>query len=128
MTTGTKNTFSPPPGNWLGSEPEWYIFKALTVLHIDFTYQSSRMGGRLERGGVVLDFLIPGLGIGINVQGTYWHYGDVEKTASDDLQRIALEGQGILIVYIDEEDANRNPIWYTQEALAGKDYSRVGRR
>ena len=122
-----RNNFPEPPDSWPGSRPEWFIFRALEALKVDFTYQSNRMGGRLDKGGAVLDFFIPSLGLGINVQSLYWHYGRLGGAVSDNLQRIALEGQGIVMIYIDEESAISNPIWYTQEALQFRDHSQMTR-
>ena len=123
----SRNNFPPPPNEWPGSIPEWYIFRALEALKVDFSYQSSRMGGRLDKGGAILDFFIPALNLGINVQSTFYHYGRTESVVNDNLQRIALEGQGIQMIFIDEEDAIANPIRFTQDALRGIDHSRTAK-
>ncbi len=127
MTTEIGKPYPPPPANWAGTRPEWAIFFALTRLKVDFDYQSSKNGGRLQRGGVVLDFFIPDRNLAINVQGTYWHYGRIGQTARDRSQRLNLESQGIRVIYIDENDALRNPFFYTNEALNFRDHSKVTR-
>jgi len=52
---------------------ERVVYKWLTVNNFrpgaDFDYQSSREGGRLELGGMVVDFLFPYMRIALNVQG-----------------------------------------------------------
>ena len=73
----------------------------------------------------MLDFEIPSLSLGINVQSQYWHYGRPGSLAYDKMQRAALEGMGITMIYIDEEDALASPIWYVQEALKFRDHSRT---
>ncbi len=52
---------------------ERVVYKWLTVNkfspHSDFSFQSSQQGGRLEIGGMVVDFLFPYMKIALNVQG-----------------------------------------------------------
>ena len=117
MVNERSNPFPPPPENWLGSIPEWYAFKALERLNIDFDYQSSFLGGRLTRGGAILDFFIPSLNLGIAIQSNYWHYSSSGKIASDKAQRIALEGLGLTVIWIQEDDVLRNPMFYVREAV-----------
>jgi hypothetical protein len=111
----------------MGTEPEYYVYQALTRLGVDFDYQSSKMGGRQERGGAILDFFIPGLNLAINVASLYWHYTRPAQLQNDMIQREMLESQGIRVIYIDEDDARRNAKWYVEEALAGRDHSRMRR-
>lgn len=113
------------PDWWKGSKPEYYVFLALTKLGIGFEYQNPQMGGRLEKGGAVIDFYIPSLSIGINIQSTYWHYTSQSRKSAEAMQRAQLESYGITMVYIDEEDVLRNPWYYTSEALKGNDHSRM---
>lgn len=112
---------SPPPPDWMGSLPEWYIFFALLKLGQKgkFTYQSSRMGGRQARGGVIIDFFFPDINLAINVQSLYYHYRTAQQRMNDQLQRAQLEGMGIKVIYIMEENALANPVYYASEALRG---------
>ena len=123
MMTTTK----PKPVGFPGTEPEYRVYVALRGLgyieDVDFIFQSSQLGGRVVRGGIVLDFYLPTLGLGINVQGAYWHYGRHGQIAIDLHQRGAAEAAGIHIVFIDEADALRNARWYVEEAIAGRDHS-----
>ena len=122
------------PAAWEGSEPEWRCYASLIELgkipEEDFIYQSSMMGGRMDKGGSVIDFLFrnpPDLGI--NVQGNYYHYGmGVETATRDILGRIQLASQGIILIFIDEDHLEDNPIYYVREAFRFRDHSRLGRR
>ena len=122
------------PAAWEGSEPEWRCYASLIELgkipEEDFIYQSSMMGGRMDKGGSVIDFLFrnpPDLGI--NVQGNYYHYGmGVDTATRDILGRIQLASQGIILIFIDEDHLEDNPIYYVREALRYRDHSRLGRR
>ena len=48
------------PSNWEGSVPEYIAYVELqrfgTIPGGDFTYQSPLLGGRMTKGGIVLDF------------------------------------------------------------------------
>jgi len=57
-----------------GTLPERIVFKFLVdklrmVEGVDFTFQSSQSGGRIELGGIVVDFLFPEMKLIIQVQG-----------------------------------------------------------
>lgn len=120
-----------PPNGLVATKPEWYAYWALTrlgkIADVDFSFQSSLMGGRLQLGGVVLDFLMynpPDLGI--NIQGIRWHYGmGGDRKAHDAMARMQIEGLGIKLVYIDEDHILANPVYYVEEALRGIDHSRM---
>lgn len=114
------------PPDWLGTIPEYYVYRVLIRKKIDFDYQSSQLGGRAERGGAVIDFMIISLGIAISVSSSYWHYGRPEVRVSDRAQREALEAQGITVIFIDEEDILRNAWFYVSEALERRDHSKTG--
>jgi len=113
------------PAGWIGTLPEYLVFRELTRLQVEFEYQSSQMGGRQERGGSVLDFFIPSLNLGINVASLYWHYSRPSARLADELQREQLEAQGIQMIFIDEEDIYRNANYYVKEALELRDHSRT---
>ena len=122
MATAIENkSVPPPPIDWPGSLPEWFVNWALLQLGMagQYTYQNSLLGGRLSKGGMVLDFYFPALELAINVQSTYFHYRTAAQRTNDMIQRAQLEGMGIRVVYIQEEDALRNPVFYTREALRG---------
>ena len=130
--TMQQSQLSTPPG-WEGSLPEYLVYRSLTesfrkIEGVDFTYQSSLLGGRLFKGGVVLDFLFndpPDLAI--NVQGEYYHYGmGVTFLQNDILVRQQMAGDGINLIFIDENDILNDVDYYVREALNYKDHSRLG--
>jgi hypothetical protein len=120
------------PSNWEGSLPEYIAYQTFIELGlepgVDFTYQSPLMGGRMEKGGFVLDFLFnepPDLAV--NVQGVYYHYEfGVEAKARDVMARASLAGQNITLVFIDDDDLMQDPRFYCREALNYRDHSRLG--
>ncbi len=94
---------------------------------IDFSFQTSLFGGRLDKGGQVIDFLMynpPGLAI--NPLGAYFH-GTPEARGRDLIARALLAGQGITLIFIDDNDVNRDVHYYVGEALAFRDHSRLAR-
>jgi len=115
--------FPEPSETWAGSKPEWAVYWALLKLGMKgkFSYQ---LGGRMSKGGAVLDFYFPDLNLAINVQSTYYHYKTATQQARGELQRAQLESMGITVVYVHEEDVLRDPIFYVKEALAGREHTR----
>ncbi len=115
----------------VGTTPELAVYGALVRLGFkpgeDFEFQSAQFGGREIKGGLVADFRLYLPRIIINVQSQYWHYGNSGRMAQDRLQQLALESAGWHVVYIDEEDALRDVMYYVREALAGRDHSRMTR-
>tara|TARA_Y100001963_G_scaffold56656_1_gene79168 strand:- start:389 stop:793 length:405 start_codon:yes stop_codon:yes gene_type:complete len=121
------------PSEWSGSAPEYLVYNSLVNTFkkregIDFTYQSAFMGGRLDKGGVVLDFVFadpPDLAI--NVQGEYYHYGmGVTFIQNDIIVRQQMAGQGIHLIFIDESDILEDVDYYLREAFNYKDHSQIG--
>ena len=120
------------PDNWQGSGPEYVAYQTFIELGRepgqDFTYQSPLMGGRLDKGGFVIDFMFtdpPDLAI--NVQGVYYHYEfGVEAKARDVMARASLAGQNITLIFIDDDDLMSDPRYYCREALNYRDHSRLG--
>ena len=123
-----------PPSDWVGSKPEWMFFSSLIDLGYqpeeDFTYQSPLMGGRLDKGGLIIDFLFfnpPNLAV--NVQGVYYHYEmGADNRARDIMARQSLAGQGITLIFVDEDYLEQDPKGVTESALQFRDTSRLGGR
>lgn len=114
------------PADWTargGSEPEYFVYMALVRTGrregVDFTYEYAIDGGRTLRGGAVPDFLIENPPLGINVQGPYWHSRTPEQRAHDVIQQVQIEGTGIPMAYITEEQARENADHYVRLALSG---------
>ena len=120
------------PQTWLGSVPEYVAYQTFQELGLepgkDFSYQSPLMGGRMDKGGFVLDFMFTNPpDLAVNVQGVYYHYEfGVEAKARDIMARSSLAGQNITLVFIDDDDLVRDPVYYCREALRYRDHSRLG--
>lgn len=76
-----------------GSSLEWRVALALDTLKLNYSYQVPLAGGRLFRGGQVLDFLVytVPLPTPLFVQGDYWHGGTrsaESKYKVDEVKRI----------------------------------------
>ena len=127
---GQRRSIPEKPADFPGSLPEYIVFNALLRLGLkpnqDFQFQARFGGGKIERGGMVIDFLFfnpPGLAI--NVQGVYYHYEQGSVTIANDLiAREILAGQGISLIFLDENDILADPTFYVREALNFKDYSK----
>ena len=121
------------PEGWTGSLPEWQFYASLLELgyqpNEDFTYQSPLMGGRLDKGGLVIDFLFDNPpNLAVNVQGVYYHYElGADTRARDIFARESLAGQGITLIFVDEDYLAQAPLGTTREALQFRDSSRLGR-
>ncbi len=114
-----------PPPTWPGTEAEWAVNWALTKLKVLFYFQFPVSGGRTQFGGSVADFYLPEYHTALYVMGVYWHYErGVESLNADKLTKMILEGYGYSVIWIDEDDALKNPTYYVQEAMRGKDHSR----
>ena len=121
------------PVGWEGSLPEYIAYtefvRAGKVPGIDFSYQSPLLGGRMTKGGIVLDFEFnnpPDLAV--NIQGVYYHYEfGVDQKARDIMAKVQMAGQGITLIFIDEDDLLGDPSYYIDEALNYRDHSRMGR-
>ena len=129
MTTRAQHIEAPP--SWPGSLPEYIAYITFEQLGKipgeDFSYQSSRMGGRLDKGGVVLDFVFTNPpDLAVNVQGVYYHYETgVNTQARDMFARAQVEGAGVRLIFIDDDDLFRDPEYYCREALNYRDHSRM---
>ena len=66
-----------------GSELEYRISKALDMLKFEYKFQVPVGGGRLFRGGYVLDFLVytHPLPTPLEALGDYWHGGTADDTS-----------------------------------------------
>tara|TARA_Y100001938_G_scaffold116644_1_gene160688 strand:+ start:510 stop:908 length:399 start_codon:yes stop_codon:yes gene_type:complete len=130
----TQSDILNPPASWSGSRPEWMFYSSLIQLGYqpdeDFVYQSPLLGGRLDKGGWIIDFVFDNPpGLAVNVQGIYYHYElGAETSARDIFARQTLAGQGITLIFVDEDDLEQDPVGITREALQFRDSSRLGGR
>ncbi len=125
--------FADKPDTFSGSLPEWAIFWAHGALGLregqDFDYLSYAGGFINANGPAQFDFFEYDVQVAIEIQGIYWHYefGGKEKIVQDAERRIRAESVGITLIYIDEDDAIADPIYFLRQARAGVDRSRVTR-
>lgn len=118
--------FPDPPATWMGTLPEWAIYWAHGALgrkeFQDFQYQYS------FDGATIFDFFEFMERIAIEVQGLYWHYEfQGNNIANDILRKIRVESVGMTLIFIDEDHALTDPVYYLREALAERDHSRAAR-
>jgi len=93
-----------------GTLPERVVYKSLEDRRLDFSFQSSLFGGRIELGGLVADFIIQfRKQVVIRVQGQYWHgefdretgnliNGEISQGRRDDEQRAMLEEMDYIVL------------------------------
>jgi len=88
-----------------GTLIERIFYKALEqrgyVAGSDFDFQSSLLGGRMQMGGIVADFLFPHKRLVINIQGpthAIWI-----RAAKDQEQRELLESMGYTTLEVDQD-------------------------
>ena len=132
---GQRRSIPEKPADFPGSMPEYIVFNQLLRLglkpNVDFEFQARFAGGKIEKGGIVIDFLFRNPpNIAINVQGIYYNYEQGSVNIANDLLAIQiLAGEGISLIFLDEDDILNNPTFYVREALSGKDYSKfsIGR-
>lgn len=116
-----------------GTRPEWLAYQALTrlgkVFDVDYTFQSSQLGGRTERGGLIVDFWFnnpPDLAL--SVLGIYWHYELGGGTRATDLiTREILAAGGTTLIFLDEDDLEDNARRVVGAALEFRDLSKMAR-
>lgn len=116
--------FPNPPAWWMGTLPEWAIYWAHLALgrvpFQDFQYQFS------FDGSTRFDFFEFAERIAIEVEGLYWHYEfQRNQVVNDQLRKIRAEAVGYRLIFIDEDNALTDPIYYLREALAERDHSRA---
>ena len=121
-----------PPEGFMGSWPEFVCYREIRnqgyVPNLDFNFQSNFLGGRLELGGIVVDFVFhrpPGLAIEVN--GRYYHYDRPSsgQDARDIYKRAQMAGLGYTLIFIDDLSLLTDPSYYVSEALQYRDHSEL---
>ncbi|WP_040669000.1 hypothetical protein, partial [Nitrolancea hollandica] len=88
-----------PPSWWVsrhptGSRPEWAVYWGLMKqglqVDLDFFYVPKFRTSVGTSGFSQIDFSVPNYGIAIEVQGTFWHYGQGTKKVGRDLLRATI--------------------------------------
>lgn len=118
----------------LSTEPERVVYNILVRLGykdgVDFEFQSTQFGGRLDRGGQVVDFFFTNPpGLAVSVLGEYFHYQLRGGSRATDLAaREELALAGVTLIFIDESDLmGPRAAWFVEQALAFRDHSRLAR-
>lgn len=74
-------------GQTPGSVEEWRVAVALWKYNLPFDYQWALYGGRLRKGGQIIDFIVYApFKIPLYVNGEYWHQGQM---GADDKLKLA---------------------------------------
>jgi very-short-patch-repair endonuclease len=87
-----------------GTLPERIVFRYLVerlgmISGVDFDFQTSLSGGRLELGGVVVDYTFQFLKIALQVQGPT--HNALARFRKDEEQRLFLEQMGYSVIFLD---------------------------
>jgi len=104
------------------SDIEKIVYDWLIARKVEFTFQSSMLGGRYEMGGSVADFRLDESRIILRVHGDYWHR-QIAKQATDSVQKELLESDGWTVVDVygsdleTPEEVNRT----MEKALLGQE-------
>lgn len=126
-----QHTPPPAPAGWGGTLPEWALFWAHRVLRLqegsDFFYQYTLLGMPDQPGSFVLTFMELNQGMGINVleddsAGLSFHG---RSRLTDRAERELATDLGVAVVWIAEDHALSNPVFFLGEALKGRDHSRL---
>jgi len=88
-----------------GTLPERIVFKKLMQRNYlpgaDFSFQSSMAGGRLELGGMVVDFVLTWRRIALRVQGPT--HDEFLRSAKDEEQAATLNSMGYTVLDLNDE-------------------------
>ncbi len=119
-------------GDPQASLPEFIVWEFLTrtkkqVEGVDFLYQDPFSGGRTEIGGFILDFLIIATQYAWRIQGERFHLFFPQDRARDILAREVLEGRGIRVLDLFENDILGRPTFVLELAWNGQEVQgRIG--
>ena len=113
-------------GDPQASLPEFIVYEFLVhtkkqVEGVDFLYQDPFQGGRTEKGGFVLDFLLIVPQIAWRIQGERFHLFFPQDRARDILAREVLEGRGIRVLDLFENDILGRPTFVLELAWNGQE-------
>lgn len=91
-----REQYAVPDSEIHGTLPERIFFKQMKdrrlVNGVDFTFQSSQVGGRLHLGGMVVDFLFERPKLAVRIQGEHWH-GQFDRINGDLLSGDIVQGR-----------------------------------
>lgn len=109
-----------------GSIPEYIVWEFLVYIkkqieNVDFVFQSPLFGGRTELGGFVLDYYFPLKETGWRIQGERFHLLFAQDRARDILSRALLEGRGIRVLDLYEDDLLTRAAFTLNAAWEGRE-------
>lgn len=109
-----------------GTKPEFIVYRFLTenkhlVEGVDFTFQSSRYGGRQLFGGIIIDFYIPAKQSVWRVQGEQFHMLNSADRMRDEVSRMRLEHEGFQVIDLWVRDIETRPEYILNLAWEGKE-------
>jgi very-short-patch-repair endonuclease len=119
-----------PHSEVAGTLPERIIYKYLTEQMnftdgLDFNFQSSLQGGRIDTGGIVADFMFPALRVVINPLGPT--HNEFLRIKKDQEQIDALASLGYQVYMIPEDDVYDEPTFIkTMKQIFGWLHSGAG--
>ena len=111
------------------TEPEWALRWGHLIIgrkpDEDFYTKYDLFGD----SSVLVDFYEAPEDLVIEIQGFFVHYVgyDPLKVEQDRQRRSLITSTGRVVIFIDAEDAVRDPVTYLREALRGRDLSRFSR-
>ena len=116
------------PTWWAGTEGEWMFFAALLELGLqpnqDFTYNPE---GRYDLDATFIFADPPNLAVNIH-QDSYNGALGSDVRSQEIFMREALAGQGITLIFVDEDQLRQDAVGIARQALEFRDRSRLGGR
>lgn len=100
---------------------EFLVYRKKQVEGVDFLFQSPYFGGRTEFGGFVLDFYLVIQKYAWRIQGERFHIFFPRDRARDLIARAQLEGEGITVIDIFENDVLVRPDFILELAWNGQE-------
>jgi hypothetical protein len=83
---------------------EWRASLAYEALHVKYYFQVELLGGRRERGGMIVDFVVdlPPRMVATPVHGEYWHGQNL--STEDRFEQAIMEDMGFTVVPLYQSD------------------------
>lgn len=111
-------------GQSRGTKPEFIVWEWLVKRMkfkegLDFNFQSSRWGGRMTFGGVVVDFWFPMYNMVWRVMGEHFHLVEPTDRMNDAVQKLALVASGLTVIDLWVQDLEQRPAYVLELAMRG---------